>query len=123
MDKLVSIVHSFDREKCGFILLSGIIIEVDNIHENPINNFAIADKDIDYYVLDNIAAFWHSHIENDSNLSIPDYKSFLKYPNHYHVIFCYNDFTIYKVRNNLVIRVDHASNSEFSSRFAKLISS
>lgn len=123
MQNLVSTVYSFDQENCGIILTSGEIVKLKNHHPEPMNNFSIADADISNYGLDNILAFWHSHLENDSNLSVADYKSFVNYPNHYHIIFCYTNFTIYTVRNNLVIRSDHASNSEFSSRFTTLVSS
>lgn len=123
MSELISKVYSFDQENCGFILNTGEIVVLQNLHPDPVNNFAISDEDILNYGLENILAFWHSHLNNDTNLSTNDYKAFLNFPDHYHIIFCYTDFTVYTVRNNLVIRLDHASNSEFSSRFATLVSS
>ena len=122
MSDLVSKVHSFEREKCGIILTTGELIELTNIHPKPTNNFAMSNEELEAYPLDDILAFWHSHREYDSNLSSPDYLSFLRYPKHLHIIFCYTHFTLYNVRNNLVIRLAHESNAEFSSRFKEFIS-
>lgn len=118
---LVSKVYSPVRERCGFILKSGEILEVNNIDPNPDKNFAIDIEDINANI-ENILAFWHNHTGDNYNLSSADYKAFMAYPEHLHIIFCYDIYTIYRVRNNLLVRLDYANNSEFSSRFATLIS-
>lgn len=113
-----------DYERCGVILNTGKVIELKNVSNNPQMEFAIADLDLQIY-LSQVIAFWHSHNEHTGgspNLSVEDYTTFLKYPQHLHIIFCYDKYIIFAVKNNLVIRVDYANNIEFPSRFEKIIS-
>ena len=111
-------------ERCGVITKSGRIIELQNTSLTPELTFGISDTDIETY-LPSTLAFWHSHPEstgNSPNLSVDDYLTFLNYPQQLHIIFCYDKYIIYAVKNNLVIRIDYANNTEFPSRFEKLIS-
>ena len=121
MDNIRNIFYHPEFERCGFILKSGAVKEVKNISLNPRRSFEFPEDELQAHVEETLA-FWHSHPKGNANLSVEDYLSFLNYPKHLHVIFCYDKYAVYGVRNNLVIRLDYANNSEFSRRFEELVS-
>ena len=88
-------------EKCGFILKSGEVVEVDNEHEFPTVAFTIPLTTINDYK-DEIEVMWHSHPSNSTNLSVEDYKNFLKYPEYIHRIYGYDEVSEYYVRDGVV---------------------
>ncbi|URG13841.1 hypothetical protein [Acinetobacter phage vB_AbaS_TCUP2199] len=91
-------------ERCGFILKDGTQIEVPNIHKEPSNFFAMDPAEIEKYK-DQIAYFWHSHVDDNINLSLDDYLSFLAYPDHRHRIYNSRDeYAEYYVRRDFVLR-------------------
>lgn len=92
------------EERCGFILKDGTQIEVPNVHSDPMNFFKIDQAEIDKYIGD-IAIFWHSHPNNNLNLSLTDYFSFLAYPDHKHRIYNSQDqYAEYYVRRGFIMR-------------------
>lgn len=91
-------------EKCGVILKTGEIVELINESFEPDQSFKISQEAVDNIGLDNIETFWHSHPSNNSNLSLEDYFTFIKYPDHKHRIYVNDHFVDYYVRNGLVIR-------------------
>lgn len=92
------------EERCGFILKDGTVVEVPNIHPEPKRYFQISQEEIDKH-LPEIYAFWHSHSDNNLNLSLADYFSFIAFPNHRHRIYNKeNQYAEYYVRRGFVMR-------------------
>ena len=101
--------HNFwhpEVELCGVILKDQTVIHVENKSANPYSTFEISEDDIQKTGLENIEIFWHSHPNNDENLSLQDYRSFLQYPHHKHRIYTENGFAEYYVRRGFVMRVE-----------------
>lgn len=90
-------------ERCGVILKDGSVQELNNIHPKPDSFFEMDMKQVEN-LIDDVEVFWHSHTTNNVNLSLADYFSFLKYPDHIHRIYSATGFAQYIVRNGLVIR-------------------
>lgn len=93
--------HDSFRERCGFILKTSEIVEVQNIHHDPMHYFEVDDKDLEKY-RDHIAATWHTHIHDSANLSAEDYQLFLKHPRWPHCIISSKNVWVYYVMNNKV---------------------
>ena len=94
-------------ERCGFILKDGTLVEVPNIHQEPSNFFTIDSEEIKKH-LDQIECFWHSHLDDNLNLSLDDYLSFLAYPDQRHRIYNSKDeYAEYYVRRNFVLREEN----------------
>ena len=68
-----------DEERCGFILKSGEIVEVPNIAPNPQHEFEVSEEDFEKYYSE-VAASWHTHTNDFSNLSLSDYYTFQGLP-------------------------------------------
>jgi proteasome lid subunit RPN8/RPN11 len=97
-------------ERCGFVLTSGEIVEVENIADDPEDNFEISYDDIDKYE-DRIAASWHSHPRGTANLSQSDYELFSQVPEWQHIIISKDEVTNYYVEGHSVYRgVTHYGN-------------
>lgn len=93
-----------NEERCGFILKDGTAVELPNIHPEPSRYFKIDQGEIDKQ-LDNIEAFWHSHPDNNINLSLADYFAFNQYPDHRHRIYNSDDnYAEYYIRRGFVMR-------------------
>jgi len=89
-------------ERCGFILKSGEIVEVDNISEDPQNGFEVSEKDFEKYYSET-AASWHSHTDDFANLSLSDYYTFLNLPEWDHWVISKNKCVKFSVKSNCVI--------------------
>lgn len=83
-------------ERCGFILKTGKVIEVDNVSENKNNSFAVLADDI-FLIEDSIAASWHTHPGSSSNLSGEDLVAFQNYPDWKHLIVGLDGISCYSV--------------------------
>lgn len=68
-----------DKERCGFILKSGEVVEVENIAEAPELEFEVSEEDFEKYYADTVAS-WHTHTNEFANLSLADYYTFLALP-------------------------------------------
>jgi proteasome lid subunit RPN8/RPN11 len=90
-------------ERCGFVLLSGEIIEVNNIALDPEDNFEISFNDIEKYE-GQIAASWHTHPRGSANLSQSDYQLFLQVPEWQHVVISKDEMTFYFEDEGCVFR-------------------
>ncbi|KQS84244.1 hypothetical protein [Rhizobium sp. Leaf383] len=73
------------NERCGFILKNGDIVEVPNICTDPTNGFDMRGEDIIRFA-PLASSTWHTHPDEDSNLSAGDYATFLNWPEHDHFI-------------------------------------
>ena len=96
-----------ETERCGFIV-DGEIIELDNIHPEPLNGFQIDDEDILRYIND-IEAIWHTHPNSTSVLSGEDKQYITWWPNVSHYIVGADGISEYKVENGVVLNANHTS--------------
>ena len=92
-----------DKERCGFILRNGDIVEVHNIAPEPEHSFLADAADVLKYVND-AAATWHTHPGSGSNLSPGDMETFLFWPQCEHYIVGNDGVACYYVKNNTVLR-------------------
>lgn len=81
-------------ERCGFIV-NGEIIEVINTSHNPDEGFVISVEDVLKYS-DIAEATWHTHPEENSNLSGEDYAMFTMWKDLYHIIIGSDGLKTYK---------------------------
>lgn len=73
------------EERCGLILKSGDVIECPNTHPDPKVGFRLPAADLVRHEGE-LAGSWHTHPENDANLSHEDYAGFLQWPDLEHYI-------------------------------------
>lgn len=104
VDKFSGYIPSFEQEYCGLVLKNGDVVQIENSHASPKNNFQILEKDIAPYK-DMIEAIWHTHIHSDPNLSIADYNCFLSLPDYKHIIITQTEIATYNVESGFVINV------------------
>lgn len=100
--KKLSDLWNDKAERCGFILKSGEIVEVDNIAEDPKNEFEVSESDFEKYYEDTVAS-WHSHTDDFSNLSLSDYYTFLALPEWDHWIVSKYKAVKFSVKSECVI--------------------
>lgn len=68
-------------ERCGVITKNGKVVELVNIHENPIDGFSFSAQDsLDWLASGDAISTWHTHPGGDPNLSEQDYAGFLQWP-------------------------------------------
>jgi proteasome lid subunit RPN8/RPN11 len=96
--------YTEDKERIGFVLKTGEVIETENICDDPQNGFDFRGEDLLRYA--EIAhASWHTHPGVSSNLSEEDRRSFLDYPDLTHYIVGNDGVSEYVVENGSVIYV------------------
>lgn len=94
-----------EKEKVGFVLKNGDIVELANICDNPVEGFVIKADDMLKYE-DQVVATWHTHPKASANLSVGDYLSFRNYPKLRHYIVGTDGVFEYAVRGKAVVVVD-----------------
>lgn len=87
-------------ERCGFVTRDNEIVEVDNLHQNPTNHFAIDDIPAE------AVALWHTHPSGCCNLSVDDYHLFRRLPQLVHIIIGHDIAYYYVDTDGSVIRGD-----------------
>lgn len=100
---LLAIYSADGRERCGFILPSGELIEVQNIAINPAEAFCVSASDLEVYEPLAVGTF-HTHPSESSNLSADDFHGFLDWPDWFHIIVGNDGISSYHVEGNKVIR-------------------
>lgn len=90
------------HERVGFILKTGEIVEVENICDDPTGGFDVKGADIIKYA-PIAAATWHTHPNEDSNLSAGDWHTFLNWPELEHYIIGNDGVTKFVVENGDVL--------------------
>jgi proteasome lid subunit RPN8/RPN11 len=92
-------------ERCGLILTDGMIVECENIAEEPEKGFEIPPEDLVEYE-SRLIGTWHTHPGEGSNLSERDYLGFLMWPKLTHYIIGTDGVSSYTVENGIVLNVD-----------------
>lgn len=93
------------NERVGFILTDGEVVEVQNICPEPDQGFEVRGEDLVLYE-DRIAATWHTHPGQDSNLSVNDHQGFIENPGFVHFIVGEDGVSEYYVEKGIVKRRD-----------------
>ena len=89
-------------ERVGLLLASGEVVELPNHSNTPEKSFMLARQDIKPYDGQAVAT-WHTHPENNVNLSALDYLAFLQLPNLTHYIVTETRIRSFVIRNNTVM--------------------
>lgn len=92
-----------EKERVGFILKDGSIVEVDNIAPEPTKGFDVRAEDIIRYH-EEVAATWHTHPGGSNNLSPGDADMFREWSGLTHYIIGENGVASYRVRYGRVLR-------------------
>ena len=61
-----------EQERCGLILKDGTILELENLHPDPVHFYEMNPEKY----LDEAWAIWHCHPQTTGNLSVDDYLNF-----------------------------------------------
>ncbi len=78
-------------ERCGVVLKDNSIVELENTHSEPKNNFAMVNIPAD------AVALWHTHPHGCANLSVEDYHNFKNHPQYLHIIVGQREVAYYYV--------------------------
>lgn len=92
------------KERVGFILANGELVEVENVCSEPEQGFEVSGADLVKYEHDAIAT-WHTHPGKDSNLSVNDYRGFKNWPKLTHYIVGIDGVSGYAIDNGALIKV------------------
>jgi proteasome lid subunit RPN8/RPN11 len=109
--KLVDYYASEGKERVGFIMTDGSIIEVENISPSPyvsasVNEAFLVENE------DRLLASWHTHPGATSQLSADDYQAFTNWPDLKHYVVGNDGVSEYVVREGHVVY----ANEDRSSR-------
>lgn len=72
-------------ERCGVVTKAGDILEMVNVHPEPVRGFRMDPSEILLHFSD-AKATWHTHPGSDPNLSEEDYAGFMQWPALQHII-------------------------------------
>jgi proteasome lid subunit RPN8/RPN11 len=76
-------------ERCGLVLRTGRIVELNNVAEDPVTGFRMDPTKVVTFLSKKRAspiATWHTHPGGDPNFSERDYSGFLQWPDLDHYI-------------------------------------
>jgi proteasome lid subunit RPN8/RPN11 len=86
-------------ERVGFILKTGVAVEVPNLCDNPEDGFEVSLEDMERY-LPEMVATWHTHPGGDCCLSMGDYTGFMNFPDLQHHIVSPEGVVTYAVEDH-----------------------
>lgn len=101
MQELLKYLHG-DKERVGFVLKDGSVVEVENQAAMPEDGFDVSGEDI-FTHLDTAKATWHTHPNGTCDLSVGDYHSFLSFPDWSHFIVSPKGVREYVIEDGAVI--------------------
>lgn len=85
MNDLISLLQPHETlERCGLVV-DGELIEVTNIHLNPLKGFRMDPTEM-LPLIEKASASWHTHPQEDPELSEEDYAGFTQWPKLVHHI-------------------------------------
>lgn len=103
----LSKLYSPDRERVGFVLVDGSIVEVENICEKPELGFDVKGEDIAQF-MPVARGTWHTHPDATKNLSMKDFDTFMDWPDHQHWIVGTDGVRRYWVEDGELLQDDEA---------------
>lgn len=105
-EKLLHFHDPAGPERCGLVLSNMEIVELPNLHLDPMDGFAIEDELIHQ---PGVVGTWHTHPRTGPNLSVADYRAFLAYPKHCHYVVAATDVWCFSVRNGILLLNENLS--------------
>lgn len=101
-EKLLTYFQRGGLERCGVVLSTGEVVELENEHSEPQNNFSM---DLALFS-ENVIATWHTHPHDSPNLSVTDYNTFRSFPKLKHLIVSSKEIWGYYMENDILLRND-----------------
>lgn len=95
LTSLQNLYKNTGNERGGYITSDFEVIECENVHIEPLNNFALNFDKLEE--LETAYGTFHTHVDKSSNLSKEDYDSFQNWPNLVHFIIGNDGISCYKV--------------------------
>lgn len=75
------------EERCGLVLVDGTLVEVENIAEDKANSYVMNPSAVlPFLIAGAITGTWHTHVNDDPNLSGEDHEGFRAWPDLDHFI-------------------------------------
>jgi len=106
-EKLREYYSESGNERGGFITKDGIIVEVENIHQNKEDYFMFSCDDLDKLDDENVLATFHTHPNKSANLSKEDYDAFVNWEKLLHFIVGKDKISCYKVSERGTVIVEN----------------
>lgn len=94
------------EEVCGFILQSGEVVSVPNVHPEPTDGFEIDPRETLRYI-EELAGIWHTHPNSTSVLSGEDKLYIEQWPQLAHYVIGQDGIREYAVKNGVVINANY----------------
>ena len=88
------------KELCGYITEDGSLESLENLATKADREIWLNMEEVPETAI----GLWHSHPNNDVNLSVEDYINFLQFPDYIHRIYSKDSYAEYYVRDNVVYR-------------------
>jgi proteasome lid subunit RPN8/RPN11 len=95
------------HERVGIIRRDFSLVEFENIHEKPEDHFRIKGADVLQLEDEDTYATWHTHPDDDSNLSAEDYRCFLDWPQLAHFVIGTDGITRYGIVEDAIVKENH----------------
>lgn len=105
LETLKSFLNS-DKERVGFILTTGEVVEVENKCSDKENGFEVSGADLLKYI-SHVKSSWHTHPNATSQMSENDDFGFRNYPEWTHFIVGSDGVTEYHVVNGVCRVKEH----------------
>jgi proteasome lid subunit RPN8/RPN11 len=105
MERLTEFYAGEGKERIGFILKSGAVVELENKSPEPYSS-AFADPEFLLANENELLASFHTHPGGSKNLSGDDYQAFCNWPDLKHYIVGKDGIACYVVKNGTVIHED-----------------
>jgi proteasome lid subunit RPN8/RPN11 len=96
-------LRSGPKERCGFVMKTGEVLELENVHPEPTLGFRISPAEVVKHC-NEAAATWHTH-EERAYPSGADFLTFVNWPNLVHYIVGSDGVRCYKVERTAVLEV------------------
>ncbi len=99
--------HSPDGpERCGVILSTGDVLELENVHPEPQDSFAILESEL---LREGVVGTWHTHPRTGPNLTVEDYKAFSEWPQLKHYVVAAQEIWCFQVENGILLKCESTS--------------
>lgn len=90
-------------ERVGFVLENDLVVEVTNVHPQPLNNFDVPVEALIEFE-DLAVATWHTHPGGTSQLSLDDDAAFRAWPDLLHYIVGSDGVRAYRVDGTKLVQ-------------------
>lgn len=103
MQKLFEFHSPSGHERCGVILANGDVLEIENVHPNPADGFAMP---VEVLNVKEVVATWHTHPRTGPNLSVADYRAFQGFPRLRHYVVAAREIWCYGMAGDILVQCE-----------------